>query len=532
MKLKRKKRLLLSLSGLLVLLLTNCEKDYEESTTNYNLTTSRFDIRVLDSEQILSNAKVMDELQKIAGQTKAQATGTGTPIGTSRILYNSTYGFSVNTAYVKYVEDTTTGKHSYNFPLTRDSLVTSHLENLLLSSRSDGSYDAYIVEYGFSKDEYNAVSQTTLNNTTTRYYPIDFDTSVFNSGELNKMVLEYSCVEIWSLEVVPAHQGDNTGGELYTEEWVLVSNECTWNYYDDGTDGSSGSTTTTTGVETSGGVGGSAGGTSTTGDSSDSGNNTDIGDTCKGCGDSDIISSPATEPAEEPETPCDRIKAGTGSAAYKQKFKALNTPEKFNLDHETGFCEQEINGVKQYVDGVADGTNHLKILPGSMNGTHVHNNKPETDTNGNTFDAQIKMLSPGDLKQLLGTCQNANGNTPENAFVIMISNEGIFAITIAEPIGALSEETKTFLRGWKEGYEDKAKEILREYSTLSARKEQLQKMFLKALKKMQLDNKVALFEGQVENEDTSDINNYTIAWTQKTLKNTFFGLTIEETPCD
>ncbi|AWM13733.1 hypothetical protein DI487_07555 [Flavobacterium sediminis] len=344
MKLKRKKRLLLSLSGLLVLLLTNCEKDYEESTTNYNLTTSRFDIRVLDSEQILSNAKVMDELQKIAGQTKAQATGTGTPIGTSRILYNSTYGFSVNTAYVKYVEDTTTGKHSYNFPLTRDSLVTSHLENLLLSSRSDGSYDAYIVEYGFSKDEYNAVSQTTLNNTTTRYYPIDFDTSVFNSGELNKMVLEYSCVEIWSLEVVPAHQGDNTGGELYTEEWVLVSNECTWNYYDDGTDGSSGSTTTTTGVETSGGVGGSGSGGSTGGTTGD---NSDTGDSCKGCSDGAIISIPAVESAVELITPCKKILDQLNNSDFKEKEHIVNSSSAFNADHEIGFSQNSDNSFNE-----------------------------------------------------------------------------------------------------------------------------------------------------------------------------------------
>ncbi|MCO6176058.1 hypothetical protein NHF50_13485, partial [Flavobacterium sp. NRK F10] len=525
--------LLLGLSGLLVLLLTNCEKDYPDATLNNKLTTSRFDIRVLDSEQILSNAKVMDELQKIAGQTKAQATGTGTPIGTSRILYNSTYGFSVNTAYVKYVEDTTTGKHSYNFPLTRDSLVTSHLENLLLSSRSDGSYDAYIVEYGFSKDEYNAVSQTTLNNTTTRYYPIDFDTSVFNSGELNKMVLEYSCVEIWSLEVVPAHQGDNTGGELYTEEWVLVSNECTWNYYDDGTDGSSGSTTTTTGVETSGGVGGSAGGTSTTGDSSDSGDSTDIGDTCKGCGDSDIISSPATEPAEEPETPCDRIKAGTGSAAYKQKFKALNTPEKFNLDHETGFNEQEINGVKQYVDGVVNGTNSLATPVESMNGTHVHNNRPKT-YEGSTlmYDAQIKMLSPGDLTNLIKLMQN-NNSEPEDAFTVMLSDEGIFAITILEPLTWTLELREKFSE-LNEYYKTYAKKIVDDYSSMTeiSRKNYLTKMLLKGLKKYNLEEKVALFEGEVENEADTDINNYNIKWNRKSLKKNFLGYDVESTPCN
>ncbi|AWM12591.1 hypothetical protein DI487_01015 [Flavobacterium sediminis] len=481
MKLKRKKRLLLGLSGLLVLLLTNCEKDYPEATLNNKLTTSRFDIRVLNSEQIRSNAKVMDELQKIAGQTKAQATGTGTPIGTSRILYNSTYGFSVNTAYVKYVEDTTTGKHSYNFPLTRDSLVTSHLENLLLSSRSDGSYDAYIVEYGFSKDEYNAVSQTTLNNTTTRYYPIDFDTSVFDSGELNKMVLEYSCVEIWSLEVVPAHQGDNTGGELYTEEWVLVSNECTWNYYDDGTDGSGGSTTTTTGVETSGGVGGSAGGTSTTGSSSDSGNSTDIGDTCKGCGDSDIISSPATEPAEELITPCSELKKLIDNP---QTLQALNNLDTYVSDtKEWGYAiktfpNSTVTAAPQVIQSDPKDPNRIKMedyTGGDYYGAYHTHPTPSTGI--------VPMFSHGDVKWLFKVAKKHNKSPKRRQdyyvyFLTLTCVHGTYAIKIKDWI-----KFSVFITN---GYDNFFEELEKKYAKMngsSAGSVDLEKTFLSLMKK-------------------------------------------------
>ncbi|MGV7108183.1 hypothetical protein, partial [Flavobacterium sp. U410] len=75
-------------------------------------------------------------------------------------------------------------------------------------------------------------------------------------------------------------------------------------------------------------------------------------------------------------------------------------------------------------------------------------------------------------------------------------------------------------------YENDARAILREYSTASGRKEQLQKMFLKALSGMGLEDKVALFEGEVENE--TDISNYNIKWTRKTLNKK----KLERTPCN
>lgn len=69
----------------------------------------------------------------------------------------------------------------------------------MLQSNNNGGYDAYIVEYEFTKEEYSALNEAFLSSTTTKYSPINFDTSVFNTGELSK-VPELLCVETWTLE--------------------------------------------------------------------------------------------------------------------------------------------------------------------------------------------------------------------------------------------------------------------------------------------------------------------------------------------
>jgi hypothetical protein len=64
------------------------------------------------------------------------------------------------------------------------------------------------------------------------------------------------------------------------------------------------------------------------------------------------------------------------------------------------------------------------------------------------------------------------------------------------------------------------------------RKEYLEKMFLLGLKKFELENKIGLFEGEVENANSSDINNYNIKWTRKKLRKVFLGHQVDPEPCD
>lgn len=111
----------------------------------------------------------------------------------------------------------------------------------------------------------------------------------------------------------------------------------------------------------------------------------------------------------------------------------------------------------------------------------------------------------------------------------MISNEGIFAITLLEPLsltelGQLNPKWKTLN---DEYYEQAGQIITNQNLDANGRKGALQKVLLKFLKNAGLENKVGLFEGEVQNE----IDSYNINWTKKSLNPTNPSTAPVETPC-
>src|SRR5690606_1412674 len=199
-------------------LLENCERDFEPHSL-VQKTPSRFKIDMLSSKDVESNTTLLERLNKL--NLKGKHSGTTF----SREIYNSDLGFTINTDHIKRVEDIELGIVSYNFPLIRDSISTNNLENILLQTNADGGYDAYIVEYGFTKEQYSSLTEEFLGTTTTKYTPIDFDASVFNENELSRTYYgaQYICVENW---VVYWHTSPRDGSQI--PEWVLESTSCYW----------------------------------------------------------------------------------------------------------------------------------------------------------------------------------------------------------------------------------------------------------------------------------------------------------------
>jgi hypothetical protein len=155
------------------------------------------------------------------------------------------------------------------------------------------------------------------------------------------------------------------------------------------------------------------------------------------------------------------------------------------------------------------------------------------DENGNDeYDGGVKILSPADVGALITTCQTAAENAainPTEAFGVMISNEGIFAITLLEPL-SLAEigQFNSNLAAFENEYELKAGFIVKNPNLDAAgRKNALQKMLLSLLKDLGLENKVGLFEGEAQdNFDSYDIN-----WTKKALNPANPSAAPVETPC-
>ena len=138
------------------------------------------------------------------------------------------------------------------------------MENLLLSLKKNGEYDAYLITYGFTKEEFDNMDITQLKNRETRFQRIDFDTSFLSKGSTSRTISSKGgCIETWVVVERDPDEGELVGADDMHDsyfELVLESRHCsTW--------GSSGSTGGNAGGP-SGPGGGSSGGSSGTGDDS------------------------------------------------------------------------------------------------------------------------------------------------------------------------------------------------------------------------------------------------------------------------
>ncbi|NRT17186.1 hypothetical protein HNP99_003565 [Flavobacterium sp. 28A] len=228
-------------------LMTNCEQNSLIETNQNSLIShqqSRFKVTVLTNEKIKSNNKIVQKLISIDLKNKKSNSAF------SKEIHNK-LGFTINTDNVNYMEDTQTGIHSYSFQILRDSIKTSNLENLLIQSNSKGGYDAYIIQYGFTSEEYANLNTKSIKKYKTSIYSVDFDTSTFKNGTFSKMA--FGCTETWEWAMIDdGDRGELVGAgneEPFEAGWVLTGISC--GYSDDGTGNSGGQATNLT--NTSGG---------------------------------------------------------------------------------------------------------------------------------------------------------------------------------------------------------------------------------------------------------------------------------------
>jgi hypothetical protein len=219
-----------------------------------------------------------------------------------------------------------------------------------------------------------------------------------------------------------------------------------------------------------------------------------------------------TNPVDlETKTPCEKIKTSTSSTQYMNSFNNINKPEVLAQRFEYGFAQ--VNS--DYIFSRAVGTEAIGIPNGAKNYTHTHPNRPLIDEDGKTYHGNVKIHSPDDIYQLIVNCQRNNGSEPTNAFGVMVSDEGIFSLTILEPF-IFDQNLQNKWKDFEKAYKRKSEKILSDHinSTQAAeRKGKIQQMLLLLLKGLGLENKIGLFEGTVDpTGTTSKIN-----WERKKL---------------
>ncbi len=427
-----------------------------------------------------------------------------------RTVMEQQYGFTITNTPVRVMQ--VGNLTSYTFHIERDVNDNSYFENLVVQNDSLGNTSAQIIKY----TPYEPMTTFVEHNSYIFEGNIEFssiiydDTPVILTGKAITV-----CRRLWGTRctandrgacVAPSHVPFSICLTQNCLNQQFISEICTT--YDDGESEENDGGGTGIGVSSNntGGGGGN--------------NNPIYSDPV--CGDNCITDA-------ENSTPCEDLKSKTSNNPdYMDRFNELNVPNNYTLPYESGFAERRNNnGGTDYNNLTPQmGYPALRFPSGCFNFTHVHNNNVKEIEN-ELIDVNVKMLSPEDLYALLFNCQTTctnNGGTATDAYGVMLSNEGIFAITLLEPYVRNTEFHQKYIE-FEKNYLRKSEKILFDLSlNAEQRKKKLEKMFLQEVKTLGLGDKIGLFEGTVTNR--AGIKN--LNWTRKTLN---ANNTVTENPC-
>lgn len=243
----RMKNLKLLFRLLLLLLLISCEKEETLPTTTQN---QQYTVKNVSKEEITTKPLVLEKIKQF--QNKIQTT-------TNKNTYLSEIDSYIDTNSAKYIENTTTGDHSYIFPVFGYNTNNNNLKNLVIDYIGDNQYDVYLVEYPFTEQEYPTLNIQQLSQRQTKFYKIELDGSTLLQNNVQNKTISTPyqiCIEVWEQVLIPNNQGDNIGGEpIYEWGEFLIASQC---QIVGGGSGSGNGGSTGTGGNTSG-TGGSAG---------------------------------------------------------------------------------------------------------------------------------------------------------------------------------------------------------------------------------------------------------------------------------
>lgn len=200
-------------------------------------------------------------------------------------------------------------------------------------------------------------------------------------------------------------------------------------------------------------------------------------------------------------------------------------PNNFTLNYEKGFGD--VIGMPNPVwmsPAPNKPSSALQPVQGLKNFTHIHPKKILINSNGDPYDGGVKIFSPSDLLILLERCYFANGDTPEESYAIMLSEDIHYAMQLTAPLtpsefGSLTNKFAKF----QQNYERYCTELVM-IQDKDERNEAMQKMFLEEMSILGIGNKLSLFSGTITNTTTNPVCN----WTKLTLNN---GIIVPE-PCN
>jgi len=388
-----------------------------------------------------------------------------------RTAMEEQYGFEIVDTPVKVIEYE--GQTYYTLQVVTDGNIDNKLENLVLYSEPLDENIGYIITYDIDKDF------------------VETEASVKSAGIKDTQVL--------ASEGSP---GEGTGKFVVVSSFYSLCNGipfncggsiCGWGY-----------SQTTIWISDFIPANPDSGGGNTGGGGS--GNNNYVPPVREPI----VITSPVYYDIDSKD-PCIKLKTATNRFAFRNKVSQLNQPNVRALDHEKGFFETvPTTGASPYKD--AEGTTASPTLdspPGfvAFGNVHVHNDDYMI---GNEMQNTIKMLSSLDVRALIVFQHNAIalGLDYSDAYVMMLSSQGNFAIKLLEPIPGTTYTREQWKEKWKifkDEYDLKVKALREEGNFDSVN---LQKMLLKLLRSNGFENKIGLYKAT---------NNEATQWSRLTI---------------
>ena len=221
MKNKLKKLLRLGFTLFTIgLLMTNCEKDNtHEDATQIENQEPTFTIKQYSRENIEKNTKLVSRLKEFNDNLieKKSAKTSG------KNAYNKEYDFTIYTDSATYIQNG--DYHSYTFPIVQGA--DDKITNVLFELNDEDEYDAFLVEYDYSANEFNTLDLSSL-SLVTSMEPIDFD---FNSLSARTR-LAYVCIYTYERHCydgwVDGSVGNLVGADNNNEGcwWSLKAGSC------------------------------------------------------------------------------------------------------------------------------------------------------------------------------------------------------------------------------------------------------------------------------------------------------------------
>jgi hypothetical protein len=379
------------------LMALGCEQDdgYIQ-TQNEEQNGSRYKIEIIGKEKVNSNTPLSNKLKSLMPK-KVEKKSTST---SGREIYSSEYGMTVNTDYVKFIEDVTTGYHSYNFPVYLDSLQDGTLRNLILSLNPNGYYDAFIVDYGILISDLTNSNQNIYPTSNATMHSIDFDASAVIAAK--KDYPHYECTfewgpEHWQHPCYEENAADCITQDLISWECIVVSGGGSGSPGDtsnDGTNSSNGGS----GLDSNTG-GGGGGGTQNPENPDYDPTDPDV----HGNGGQPVLTAPVFEEPEqeEEEDNCNDLHEKSTSAFLTSEF--LHLGNEVNANIEKGYALKASNGVAGFdteYDQAEGDSRKIIFQPHALIFAIMH-------THPTGADAE-PMFGPGDLKTLHDMYQNFN----------------------------------------------------------------------------------------------------------------------------